>query len=270
MKQHIPTIGFIVLAVLGGYFSRLSPTFIVNEVMIRLIRDGILVLALIIPIRAGLGLNFAITIGAIAAQIGWLLVLDMQWGGGAGIAVAAAFGCGLSTLFGWMIGKILNRAKGREMVATMIMGFIGTSVYQFIFLVGYGGFIPCHNPEIILSRGIGVRSMVDLHAYRNILDRYGVIQFGSLEIPLGMMNVYTGHLNSDLFSIAALLAGGATVKNASIRNAMIGIVLFHSLFIVSPQAGQNLFRNAAIGEYFRTFVAYGTIVFALMANARPK
>jgi simple sugar transport system permease protein len=336
MKRITVPFVFVVLAILGWHYSQLSLSFITNEVLIRFIRDGILVLALIIPIKAGMGLNFAITIGAIAAQIGWLFVLDIQMKGFAGIISAAAFGCGLSIILGWLIGKMLNRVKGKEMITTMIMGFIGTSVYQFIFLVGYGTFIPSHNKEIILSRGAGVRSMVDLHEYRNIIDKYWMLQIGSLEIPLfmilvvigfsiliyyilntrigchikavgqdsgkaellginidpvrikavvistvtaclgqivylqniGMMNVYTGHLNSDIFSMAALLAGGATVKNASVYNALLGIILFHFLFIVSPQAGQNLFRNAALGEYFRTFIAYGTIVFALMANTR--
>lgn len=45
-------------------------------------------------------------------------------------------------------------------------------------------------------------------------------------------------------------------------------MLFYALFIVSPQAGQNIFSNAALGEYFRSFVAYGTIAFALMMNIR--
>jgi simple sugar transport system permease protein len=48
----------------------------------------------------------------------------------------------------------------------------------------------------------------------------------------------------------------------------MGIFLFHTLFIVSPQAGQNLFNNAALGEYFRSFVAYGTIALALIINIK--
>jgi simple sugar transport system permease protein len=40
------------------------------------------------------------------------------------------------------------------------------------------------------------------------------------------------------------------------------------LFILPPQAGQNLFSNAALGEYFRSFVAYGTISFALIMNIK--
>jgi len=75
---------------------------------------------------------------------------------------------------------------------------------------------------------------------------------------IGMMNVYTAHLNSDIFSCTAILAGGATIRNARIRHA----------FIVSPQAGQNIFRNPAFGEYFRSFAAYGTIAFALIYSTK--
>jgi simple sugar transport system permease protein len=85
-----------------------------------------------------------------------------------------------------------------------------------------------------------------------------------------MLNVYTGHLNHDVFSSAALLAGGATLKSAGVRHVLSGILLFHFLFIVSPQAGQNLFGNAALGEYFRSFVAYGTIAIALMISLKRK
>jgi simple sugar transport system permease protein len=178
--------------------------------------------------------------------------------------------------------------------------------------------------------------MVDLEAYRNIIEKVWLVQLGGVKIPLlmvlvvvcfclviryligsklgqqfkavgadidkadmlginvnkvriqaiiistviaclgqiiyiqniGMLNVYTGHLNSDIFASAALLAGGATIRHARVRHALLGIILFHSLFIVSPQAGQNIFGNAAWGEYFRSFVAYGTIAIALVLNMK--
>jgi hypothetical protein len=66
----------------------------------------------------------------------------------------------------------------------------------------------------------------------------------------------------------AMLAGGATIQEARVRHVFLGVLLFYALFIVSPQAGQNIFSNAALGEYFRSFVAYGTIAFALMMDIR--
>jgi len=327
---------FILLSSLGLFFSGMSPVFVCNEVITRFIRDGVLVLALLVPIAAGMGINFAVTIGAISAQMGLLVVIILQIPGFFGFMMAGFFSVVIALCLGYIIGRALNRVKGREMITTIIIGFLGNGIYQLIFLAGYGTFIKPLNQEILLSRGTGVRNMVDLVAYRNIMDQIWLLEIGGIIIPLfmillvlafclaiaylmnsrlgqkfkvvgedihkaetlgldvnririqamvistvtaslgqliflqnmGMLNVYTAHLNSDIFSAAALLAGGATIKHANIRNVILGVFLFHSLFIVSPQAGQNLFGNASLGEYFRSFVAYGTIALALILNLR--
>ena len=69
------------------------------------------------------------------------------------------------------------------------------------------------------------------------------------------------------FTIAALLVGGASVQKATNKQAIIGLILFHTLFIVAPQAGKQLFNNAQLGEYFRVFVAYGVIAVSLAMHA---
>jgi simple sugar transport system permease protein len=70
-----------------------------------------------------------------------------------------------------------------------------------------------------------------------------------------------------MFSIAALLVGGASTRRATIWQAMVGVVVFHTLFVVSPLAGQRLFGVPQMGEYFRVFVAYGIIAVALALHA---
>jgi simple sugar transport system permease protein len=84
----------------------------------------------------------------------------------------------------------------------------------------------------------------------------------------GTINVYTGHIGLETFAAASILVGGATLKRANIGNAIVGVILFHTLFVTSPMAGQNLFNNPAVGEYFRSFVAYATILIALMLNMK--
>ncbi|HPS87585.1 MAG TPA: ABC transporter permease [Spirochaetota bacterium] len=327
---------FLALSLPAFFFSELSLHFVVNEVIIRIIRDSFLVFALIIPVTAGMGLNFSIIVGAMAAQAGWIFMLDHKVAGIPGIAGAAFAGVVISVVCGYAIGRYLNRVKGREMIATIIIGILGAGIYQFIFLVGYGTFIPASNRELLLSRGAGIRNMVDLAPYRNIMDRLLLVDIQGIQFPLfmlmltsagaatlkiilstrlgqkfravgadrisaelagistdrvrvqaiilstvfaclgqiiflqniGMVNVYTAHMNSDIFSCAALLAGGATIREAKIRHAILGIILFHSLYIVTPQAGQNMFSNAALGEYFRSFIAYGSIAMALIINIR--
>jgi simple sugar transport system permease protein len=70
-----------------------------------------------------------------------------------------------------------------------------------------------------------------------------------------------------MFAIASILIGGASVSNANIRHAILGVILFHSVFIVSPTAGKTLFGDAQIGEFFRAFVVYGVIGISLGLHA---
>ncbi len=84
---------------------------------------------------------------------------------------------------------------------------------------------------------------------------------------LGNLQTYGSHVQVGTFAVAALLVGGASVSRATIGQALLGIVLFHALFIVSPLAGKNLMGSAQIGEFFRVFVAYGIIGVALALHA---
>ncbi|HHT73072.1 MAG TPA: ABC transporter permease, partial [Firmicutes bacterium] len=84
---------------------------------------------------------------------------------------------------------------------------------------------------------------------------------------IGTFSTYGSHEQVGLYSAAALLIGGATVARATIGHALLGTLLFHTLFIVAPAAGRQLFGDAQIGEYFRVFVAYGIIGITLAMHA---
>jgi simple sugar transport system permease protein len=87
---------------------------------------------------------------------------------------------------------------------------------------------------------------------------------------MGTMNTYSSHEQTGMFAIAALLVSGATVARASVGQALLGCLLFHTLFVVSPLAGKALAGDAQIGEYFRVFVAYAVITVALVLHAWQK
>ncbi|HOE58132.1 MAG TPA: ABC transporter permease, partial [Bacillota bacterium] len=80
---------------------------------------------------------------------------------------------------------------------------------------------------------------------------------------MGTLNVYGAHTQIGMFSVAALLVGGASVHKATVSQALIGTILFNSMFIMSPEIGKAAFGNALLGEYFRTFMVYGIIGMAL-------
>ena len=84
---------------------------------------------------------------------------------------------------------------------------------------------------------------------------------------LGTLATQSAHSNVGMFASAALLIGGASVAKATVGQALVGTILFHLLFNVSPMAGQNIFGSAVLGEYFRVFIAYGVIAMAIALHA---
>jgi simple sugar transport system permease protein len=87
---------------------------------------------------------------------------------------------------------------------------------------------------------------------------------------VGTLNTYNSHEQVGMFSIAALLVGGASVSRDRIANVFLGVSLFHLLFVISPTAGKNLIGSAMLGEYFRVFISYGVISVALVLYALRK
>ena len=78
LRDNAVTIMFVVLCILSILTSGQSLSYVAYELFGRLSRNAFIVLALIIPIIAGMGINFAITIGAMAAQIAALWVTEWQ------------------------------------------------------------------------------------------------------------------------------------------------------------------------------------------------
>ena len=321
IKNNLVPVSIFVLAVISFRLAGVSGRYLAAEVYTRFARNTLFTLALILPVTCGMGINFAIVVGAISAQMAMVFSVDLRLEGAVALMLVAA---------------LLNRARGREMIVSIMIGQLSSVIYQFIFMVAYGFLIQPRNRDILLDRGIGVRSMVDA---RNISSVFkGILPFrfdgktyslfplviilffslvlfyiqktrlgtlaravgtdggtaGTLGIAgnrvrsicivistifaamsqilfvadFGTINVYTGHLGLDTFAAAAILVGGASIKKARMRNCFIGVILFHALFITSPMAGQNLFHNPSVGEYFRSFLAYGVIVTAIIMNLR--
>ena len=454
--DNIVVILFAVLCVGAIIASKQPLTFVAAELFTRISRNAFLVLSLLIPVLAGMGLNFGIVIGAIAAQISVFTVV--YWGGSgiSGFLLCMLIATPLAILFGWMVGALFNRMKGAEMIGGMVLGYFADGLYQLLFLFIIGGVIPVNNPTLIIAGGIGVKNTIDLKdnlkyaldtvpmitvaelafyitviisvctlIYRAVKKQdmqlrkwllvlgvaavaYGatyvppisnflyrdrlplisavnlavlvgivwtigrlvwllvvkkekkvdlfkvllpgllaVVGYGltwlqsvydallAVDLPvmtylciaalclfntglmktrlgqnmrtvgqnrvvanaagiqvdrtriiamilstvfaswgqlillqnIGTFSTYGAHTQVGQFAIAALLVGGASVHKANNKQALIGVVLFHTLFIVAPLAGKELFGDAQIGEYFRVFVAYGVIAVSLAMYA---
>ena len=192
-KNIVPII-FIVISVSMAPLSGYTGKYLVQEIVTRLGRDTFLVLSLLIPLIAGMGINFGLALGACAGQIA--LILVTAWGvkGASGMFLAMLVSMPISILLGSFGGYLLNNAKGREMITSYVLGFFMIGLYQIVVLFGMGGVIPIPEPDptepIILSRGFGVRSSIKLtgvaHSFDKLIDNiFGVpIQIGGVEIPV--------------------------------------------------------------------------------------
>jgi len=405
--ENVVTLIFVVICLFGAYYSGFGGPQILQEIIVRVGRNGFLVLALIIPILAGMGLNFGIVIGAMAGQIAiiavahWANLGNEIFTGFTGLLITVLISTPIAMLFGWMSGVMMNKTKGQEMITSLIMGFFAYGVYQFLFLCGT--LIPIKDPIIMLAAGIGVKNTIDLkdnikysldhsmdwmndmgvyfylfnvllmffavvllyNLYKLVrtkmkkgeLNRKALIWTGisiavmaysavasgtsdyrMIKVPvptflviaamcifnvvimktklgqefrtigqdmhiakvagldvnglrvkaivistvlaawgqliflqnLGTLNTYGSHESIAMFSAAALPVGGASVTKATWQQALLGVVLFHTLFYVSPYAGKNLLGDTQVGEFFRVFVAYGVICLSLALYAWKK
>lgn len=332
LQDNSVPIMFVLICLICFPLAGYSPSYLINELITRMGRNTFLILALLIPIMAGMGLNFGMTLGAMAGEIALILVVDWQIWGIPGIILAMIISIPISILLGVFCGNLLNKAKGREMITSYFISFFMNGVYQLVVLFLMGPIIPIVHASLKLPRGYGVRNTVSLLSMRQYLDNLLAININGVKIPvltfiiigvlclfiiwfrrtklgqdmravaqdmevardaginvdrtriiaivistvvagfgmiiylqnLGNFPTYSAHMQIGTFSIAALLVGGASVERASIGNAFLGVILFHMMFILAPEAGTAITGDSMIGEYFRTFVSYGVITVALI------
>ncbi len=399
IADNIVTLIFILFTIFGFMVSDgVTVNYFLTELSSRFFRNAFLVLSLIIPVVAGLGLNFGIVVGAMAGQIAIAIVRYFDMGGVMGLMLTFLLAFPIAALFGYFTGVLYNKTRGQEMIASLIVGYFANGIYQFLFLFVVGVIIkvPDTHP-MIKPDGVGIRMTVDLvpvkdgglkYALDNILQmpfmwavlivaaailllqviRYvknknkpsfkkankiitfinmaicfvliaisihAIVTKSSLmvvrKVPvitglliiglcifsekilstklgqdfrsvgqsqhiaevsginvdrtrliatmistvlaawgqimylqnMGTLNTYGAHTQIGMFSVACLLVGGASTQKANIRHAILGTLLFNSMFIMSPEIGLSVFGNALLGEYFRTFMVYGVIGLAL-------
>ena len=397
--ENLVTIIFVAFTLFGFMVSSgVSVGYFFSELSSRVFRNSFLVLSLIIPVLAGLGLNFGIVIGAMSGQVAIAIARYFEMGGISGLLFCFAVAMAAAALCGYFTGRLYNKTRGQEMIASLIVGFFANGIYQFLFLfvVGVVIAVPATHP-MIKPDGVGIRMTVDLvpvkqgglkYALDNIYQvpfvhallavalglllllavrywlnmrkgrsylnsRSSLIVNGGLclalagaaihammtkselmmvrKVPvvtglliiglcvftvlimktklgqdfrsvgqsqhtaevsginvdrtriiatmistvlaswgqiiylqnMGTLNSYNAHTQIGMFSVAALLVGGASTSKASITHAIFGTILFNAMFIMSPEIGQSLFGQAILGEYFRTFMVYGVIGVAL-------
>ncbi len=193
LRNNAVTIMFIILSIICLKYSGQTVPYVMFELFGRLSRNAFIVLALILPIVAGMGINFAITIGAMAAQIAALWVVEWGIGGLPGLSVAALMTIPIAAFFGYLIGNLLNKMKGQEMIGGLILGYFANGLYQLLFLFIFGNLIPLKAPGLVIKGSTGVANTIDLSTERGFkyaLDGIWRLPFGpALYIACGIILV---------------------------------------------------------------------------------
>ena len=183
LRNNTVPLMFIIICAICIPISGFSPAYLLNEIITRLGRNAFLILSLLIPIMAGMGLNFGMTLGAMAGEIALIFVSDWQIWGIPGVILAMIVSVPFSVLLGLICGKLLNMAKGREMITSYIISFFINGVYQLIVLYLMGSLIPIAHGSIKLPRGYGIRNTVSLLNMRQCIDNLLAIRIGGVKIP---------------------------------------------------------------------------------------
>lgn len=184
LRNNSVPLMFIIICAICIPLSGFSPGYLINEIVTRMGRNTFLILSLLIPIMAGMGLNFGMTLGAMAGQIGLIFAADWQIWGIPGMILAMIISIPISIVLGVFCGKMLNMAKGREMITSYIIAFFMDGLYQLVVLYMMGPVIPIIHSSIKLPRGYGVRNTVSLLNMRQSLDNLMAVRIGGVKIPV--------------------------------------------------------------------------------------
>lgn len=175
---------FLIISIIAIPISQYSGSYLIDQIITRLVRNSFLVLALLLPIMAGMGINFGMILGAMAGQIGLIFITDWGVTGAPGLLMAALVATPIAVGLGYFGGVVLNRAKGREMITSMILGLFVAGIYQFFLLYLCGSIIPFKTPGLILSKGYGVRNGINLKVAKGF-DNLILLKLGDISIPIG-------------------------------------------------------------------------------------
>nr|WP_307774564.1 ABC transporter permease [uncultured Cetobacterium sp.] len=184
IEKNLVPIFILTFILLTAPISNLSIEYLFQEMVLRLDRNLFLVLSLLVPIIAGMGLNFGIVLGAMAGQLALIFITEWQIIESQGVFLAMIISTPFAIFLGYISGNVLNKAKGKEMITSMILGLFMNGIYQLVVLYGMGSIIPISNSKLVLSRGVGIRNAIDLRGIRKGLDNLIEIKIFDQNIPV--------------------------------------------------------------------------------------
>ena len=129
----------------------------------RFFRNILLITALILPIMSGVGLNFGITLGAMAAQLALVLIMILQIDNQPlSIVYWAVLTVIISIVCGKLLALLFNKTKGHEMIAGLLVGFFANGIYEFLLMVLCGDILKIDVNGLVVKKGEAIKATVSV------------------------------------------------------------------------------------------------------------
>ena len=273
---------------------------LLTDCLLRIARNGILVLALLPAIQGGLGLNFGLPLGIICGLLGCVITLNAAVGGWAGLGLATLLGIAFAIPVGMAYGWLLNRTRGQEMMVGTYLGFSIVSGMSIFWIMA-----PFHNPELVWAiGGKGLRTTLTLgNSFDRLLDHLGQFTVAGLVVPTGTLAVFallcalvglffrtragitiSAARSNPRFARACGISDTRTRVQATVLStvlAAIGIVVFCQsysfvqlytapLLMAFPVVACLLIGGASMSRATLTHVIIGTVLFqSILTVALP-
>ena len=265
IRANLVPIIFAVLCYLSYKISGQTLSFVLSEAVARVGRNAILILSLILPVVCGMGLNFSIVLGAMAGEVGLIVITTNYIDGFPGILLALLIGTVVAIVLGFLTGKLFNKVKGQEMITGMILGFFAVGVYDLIFMFFVGTIIPMHDPEIMLegtnaageTTYVGLRNTIELHGpTKYAIDNLWKMMFVKL-LPWLIIGFLAAAV---LLMLYRMKKRGLTVKEA-FRKSLVFYILSIAFLVL-----HILIKNvkAVYAAFFILQIPIGTAIFIIL------
>jgi len=294
-------IAFFLLVLFGvGFATHMDLAGLATDSLLRIARNGILVLALLPAVQGGVGLNFGLPLGIICGLVGCVITLDLGLGGWLGLALSTLAGVVLAVPAGIGYGWLLNRTRGQEMMVGTYVGFAAVSGMSIFWVVA-----PFHNPQLVWAiAGQGLRTTLTVTGvWDRQLDSLGAFTVGGVGIPTGSLAMFalacalvgiffrtragltiTAARSNPRFARAAGISDERTRIQATTLStvlAAVGIVVYCQsfgfvqlytapLYMAFPAVACLLIGGGAVDRATLTHVIVGTVLFqSILTVALP-
>lgn len=233
---------FAVICGFGFWASGMTTVVFFNELAVRFGRETFIVLSLLIPVIAGLGLNFGIVLGAMSAQIAMFFVILFSGSGLPGLFTVVVVTTPIAIVLGWLVGLLFNKMKGSEMIGGLVTNLFADGFYQFFFLFFLGGIIPIAYARLMTPTGVGVLNAINLDTsptyMRQVLDNIPMLNVFSIGFWVMVIFVVVTIIYRKVKGIPLNIKGEKNIAKPIILLIILGIVYVASGF------GGLVFQNA--------------------------